>query len=145
MSNPDNQHIVQECPPKTTPTPTLLTTTKPAPTTIYLPTKPSTTSSKPPTTSKHSNPPIPVNPVCGGGRSNYKTCDEGWTCIKDPTKSGCGPECDGYGICVKEKMCGGFAGFSCDDPRAVCIDDPRDSCDPLKGGADCGGLCMFKE
>jgi len=43
-------------------------------------------------------------------------------------------------------MCGGFAGFQCDcicdagnDP--ICIDVPNDGCDPLNGGADCGGIC----
>jgi hypothetical protein len=36
--------------------------------------------------------------------------------------------------------CGGFAGLAC--PGAgKCVDDPSDSCDPTKGGADCGGIC----
>ncbi len=38
------------------------------------------------------------------------------------------------------KMCGGIAGMRCDDGFA-CVDDPRDSCDPAHGGADCSGLC----
>ncbi|MFE0105563.1 hypothetical protein [Streptomyces sp. NPDC059009] len=37
--------------------------------------------------------------------------------------------------------CGGFAGRPC--PQGYhCVDDPRDSCDPQHGGADCGGLCV---
>ncbi len=37
--------------------------------------------------------------------------------------------------------CGGFAGLECPSPRQVCIDDPRDDCDPKRGGADCIGIC----
>ena len=40
-------------------------------------------------------------------------------------------------------MCGGFAGFACDEKGQVCHDDPRDSCDPKEYGADCGGLCVW--
>lgn len=72
-------------------------------------------------------------------------CAEGFTCIKNPNKPGCGPECDGTGICVEERMCGGFAGLPCKYDGQVCIDDPRDTCDPEAGGADCGGLCMWAE
>lgn len=64
-------------------------------------------------------------------------------CIKDPYKPGCGPECDGTGICVSERMCGGFAGFACPEENMVCVDNPIDDCDPKKGGADCGGLCVW--
>src|SRR5438552_12006550 len=45
--------------------------------------------------------------------------------------------------------CGGIAGKAC--PGAgKCVDDPSDSCDPLKGGAekggaDCGGICTCVE
>lgn len=38
------------------------------------------------------------------------------------------------------QRCGGFAGTACPDGYA-CVDDPRDSCDPNAGGADCGGIC----
>jgi hypothetical protein len=39
--------------------------------------------------------------------------------------------------------CGGVAGTSC--PKGlICIDDPRDACDPAAGGADCGGVCVGK-
>lgn len=63
--------------------------------------------------------------------------------MNDPFKSGCGLECDATGICVKDEMCGGFAGFSCPDPRQVCVDRPNDSCDPKNGGADCAGVCVW--
>lgn len=43
----------------------------------------------------------------------------------------------------KPKMCGGFAGFQCDNGQ-VCIDDPADSCDPQNGGADCSGICVVQ-
>ncbi len=38
-------------------------------------------------------------------------------------------------------FCGGFGGFACPDDL-TCIDDPNDSCDPMNGGADCGGICV---
>jgi hypothetical protein len=38
-------------------------------------------------------------------------------------------------------MCGGLAGFPCPD-GFECVDDPRDSCDPAGGGADCSGICQ---
>lgn len=37
-------------------------------------------------------------------------------------------------------FCGGIAGFACPSGY-TCVDDPSDSCDPKKGGADCGGYC----
>jgi hypothetical protein len=40
------------------------------------------------------------------------------------------------------EVCGGFAGFVCSDESMICIDDPNDSCDPEKGGADCIGICV---
>lgn len=39
------------------------------------------------------------------------------------------------------KFCGGIAGFPCEGGK-VCVDDPRDDCDPRRGGADCGGICV---
>lgn len=39
------------------------------------------------------------------------------------------------------KFCGGIAALPC--PEAyVCVDDPDDGCDPARGGADCGGMCV---
>jgi len=40
------------------------------------------------------------------------------------------------------EFCGGFAGLRCSDTSQYCVDDPRDDCDPLNGGADCGGICI---
>lgn len=39
------------------------------------------------------------------------------------------------------RMCGGIAAIDCDDGFR-CVDNPLDNCDPLKGGADCGGICI---
>ena len=36
--------------------------------------------------------------------------------------------------------CGGFAGIPCPGAGS-CEDDPRDDCDPERGGADCSGIC----
>lgn len=44
---------------------------------------------------------------------------------------------------VTSAMCGGIGGIACND-REDCIDDPRDSCDPMNGGADCSGICVPK-
>ena len=38
-------------------------------------------------------------------------------------------------------FCGGIAGIPCPG-GGQCTDDPSDSCDPTKGGADCGGQCV---
>lgn len=39
------------------------------------------------------------------------------------------------------QFCGGFAGFAC-PTGYTCQDDPNDGCDPARGGADCGGICV---
>ena len=56
-------------------------------------------------------------------------------CIRAP----CPPQPE----CVKDvaPSCGGFAGLQCPG-GAECVDDPTDSCDPMNGGADCGGICV---
>ena len=36
--------------------------------------------------------------------------------------------------------CGGIAGVQCPEGQK-CVDDPSDTCDPTKGGADCSGIC----
>jgi hypothetical protein len=64
--------------------------------------------------------------------------------MKDPFDPSCGPQCDGFGICVEDKICGGFAGWACKEKGQMCVDDPRDDCDPKDGGSDCGGLCVWK-
>jgi hypothetical protein len=41
------------------------------------------------------------------------------------------------------RPCGGIAGLPC--PKGfVCVDDPREDCDPETGGVDCSGICMRK-
>src|SRR5262245_6214199 len=37
-------------------------------------------------------------------------------------------------------FCGGIAGIPCPS-GCVCVDDPRDDCNPKRGGADCSGIC----
>lgn len=44
------------------------------------------------------------------------------------------------GAALKGQLCGGIAGIQCPSGFS-CVDDPSDSCDPLSGGADCGGIC----
>lgn len=39
------------------------------------------------------------------------------------------------------QRCGGIAGSACPEGYR-CIDDPSDSCDPKKSGADCIGMCV---
>jgi len=49
--------------------------------------------------------------------------------------------CEGQEPPLDGPFCGGIAGFPC--PGAGdCVDDPRDDCDPERGGADCGGICV---
>lgn len=60
-------------------------------------------------------------------------------CIKAP--------CTPVAECVPNDVnvtCGGFAGKACPG-SGKCVDDPSDSCDPAKGGADCGGICTCVE
>jgi hypothetical protein len=45
------------------------------------------------------------------------------------------------GADVEPTFCGGIAGISCPAGQE-CVDDPNDGCDPTKGGADCGGMCI---
>ncbi|HEY0707423.1 MAG TPA: protease complex subunit PrcB family protein [Polyangia bacterium] len=56
------------------------------------------------------------------------------TCVRAP--------CNPVGVCVADKgpACGGFAGIKCPGSGS-CVDDASDTCDPAKGGADCGGIC----
>ena len=115
----------QPCPPHSSRT--LATSTKKTPKPTPTPTKPAK----------------PTHSTCGGGRAGSLSCSPGYTCVDDPYSQGCGLACDGLGICVEDKMCGGFPGFPCQVKGQVCNDDPRDECDPKNGGADCGGLCMW--
>ena len=71
--------------------------------------------------------------IRAGKCSCTKSCPAGQVCIALP--KGC------QEICVVPRMCGGIAAIDCDDGFR-CIDNPLDNCDPLKGGADCGGICI---
>jgi len=67
-------------------------------------------------------------------------CAEDEACVYDPAAD-CF-DCDCPTICVRiNPFCGGFAGLPCPS-GLTCIDDPTDDCDPLCGGADCGGICV---
>ena len=51
------------------------------------------------------------------------------------------PVCDD--AAKKAPKCGGIANLAC--PSGLrCVDDPCDSCDPTKGGRDCGGICVAR-
>lgn len=75
---------------------------------------------------------LPQDIECGGHRVNMHQCPPNYVCE--------GPQLavDGTGRCTKQ--CGGIQGLACADTQ-ICVDDPRDSCDPRGGGADCMGVC----
>jgi hypothetical protein len=55
------------------------------------------------------------------------------TCVRAP--------CPPVAACVPDgPFCGGIAGIKCPG-SGTCVDNPGDSCDPRRGGADCGGIC----
>ncbi|CAN8096896.1 unnamed protein product [Discula destructiva] len=64
-------------------------------------------------------------------------CGEGELCVEIPGLPSI-QQC----VLPDRGVCGGFAGFKCEDPDDYCVDDPRDDCDPLFGGADCIGICV---
>jgi hypothetical protein len=110
------------------------------------------------------------NPVCGG--PSARPCPSGFQCVDDPRDycdprrhgASCGgvcvaavpgrcdpseaSRCTTYQTwdqeacqCAENPGCGGFTGRPC--PAGYqCVDDPRDDCDPRRGGADCGGVCV---
>jgi hypothetical protein len=47
----------------------------------------------------------------------------------------------GEGAAAAPQFCGGIANIPCPD-GFVCVDAPKDDCDPNGGGADCGGICV---
>jgi hypothetical protein len=62
--------------------------------------------------------------------------------------AGCGPTVEAEEVETQElrsekrgQFCGGIAGLPCPE-GLICVDDPKDSCDPDQGGADCGGICV---
>ena len=83
--------------------------------------------------------PIPTDP----GPCATVRCRAGFHCEAKPIVCVTTP-CNPIAECVADApRCGGIAGIRC--PGAgQCDDDPSDSCDPRKGGADCGGRCACK-
>ncbi len=74
-------------------------------------------------------------PVCG--------CD-GETYGNRCAAAGAGTQVASQGACdeapAQKVSCGGIAGKLC--PEGLhCVDDPSDTCDPGKSGADCIGIC----
>jgi hypothetical protein len=111
------------------------------------------------------------NAICGGpsGRpcpSGYQCVDDPrdycdprrhgasctGVCVVQPSGGRCDPSqasrCTPYQTwdpetcqCVNNPSCGGFTGRPC-AAGYQCVDDPRDDCDPRRGGADCSGVCV---
>ncbi|KAL0935820.1 proteinase inhibitor kazal [Colletotrichum truncatum] len=138
--------LILEIPPVRTRIFTIVRPTRPWPTrpiiTIIRPSLPPFTIKEP---TEEASTPTPSKTRtysdCGGFRPTHVACAEGYTCIDDPWRDGCGMACDGPGICVEKIYCNGFIGLQC--PEGMwCMDDPRDSCNPKKGGADCIGICI---
>lgn len=73
-------------------------------------------------------------PVCGCDGKTY-----GNACAAAAS----GVSIDHDGECAKQppQMCGGIANIQCPEGQ-TCVDDPKDDCDPKKGGADCSGICQ---
>jgi len=119
------------------------------------------------------DPKPPAGPTCGGIAG--KACPGMGKCVDDPSDScdpaKGGADCGGICTCVQSALCakgtkfdsspsvcacvpdmtppsgpacGGFTGKPCPG-MGKCVDDPSDSCDPAKGGADCGGICSCVE
>jgi hypothetical protein len=79
-------------------------------------------------------------PVCGcDGKTYPNECDAERQGVSVASQGPCADACEGE--CSPRVFCGGIAGFPCPG-GGTCIDDPSDDCDPDRGGADCGGLCV---
>ncbi|KAL9019142.1 MAG: hypothetical protein Q9185_003573 [Variospora sp. 1 TL-2023] len=87
-------------------------------------------------------PPKPTSTPCGS--RGMTPCAADQYCIADPNDLECSLIADCPGLCVKFNgpVCGGFANLQCPSKDQVCVEDPRDSCDPGAGGADCSGACV---
>lgn len=62
--------------------------------------------------------------------------------------SACGAVDGGLGVDDDDlrtlPTCGGIAATQCPS-GLTCVDDPRDDCDPARGGRDCSGVCVKAE
>lgn len=95
--------------------------------------------------------PTDTNTTCVIPSNGPGTCLPSCTLTSDARPCELGQRCDALpqistmqiGYCPEPATCGGFIGAACkDDRNPICIDDPRDDCDPKNGGADCGGICV---
>ncbi len=77
---------------------------------------------------------LPHDIACGGLTTNPHKCPDGWRCRLPKDVA------DVPGRCVQ--FCGGFGNLPCATSGDQCVDDPDDDCDPKRGGADCGGICV---
>jgi len=62
----------------------------------------------------------------------------GPTCVNEQIQCIPPPGCGGI-------ACGGIGGNVPCPTGTTCVDDPTDDCDPAKGGADCGGICVVPD
>jgi hypothetical protein len=76
-------------------------------------------------------------PVCGCDGKTYSN-----SCIA----AAAGVSVEHEGECKKSEpqACGGITGIPCPEGQ-TCVDDPKDDCDPTRGGADCPGICKSKK
>ena len=78
-------------------------------------------------------------PIDAGDPCMAAKCPAGTFCVAEPVA--CIPEANCPPFAARcEVQCGGFGGFPCPG-LGTCVDNPYDDCDPMHGGADCGGLC----
>jgi hypothetical protein len=78
-------------------------------------------------------------PIDAGDPCLAAKCPAGTFCVAEPVA--CIPEANCPPFAARcEVSCGGFAAFPCPG-LGTCVDNPYDNCDPMRGGADCGGLC----
>ena len=78
------------------------------------------------------------------GTPSYPKCPIGSSCIPNPGIH-CQPlqPCPGHcSVPIYGEKCGGILGTPCETSGEICVDDPRDDCDPKKGGDDCIGVCV---
>lgn len=60
----------------------------------------------------------------------------GWGCGPDRSEAAQSQTQD-----AQPTFCGGVGGIQCPSGM-MCVDDPSDDCDPNRGDADCGGICV---